>query len=51
MSWSQLLKHNYLKYDYTKDLEPKGQAEEDDLLLSYNESSGIYSLMLHDNPR
>ena len=52
MSWDELIKHNYLNYDYKKYMDlPKGQDEhQDDLLLSYNEQSGVYSIMNGNNP-
>lgn len=49
MSWVELLKHPYLNYDFTKDLVPKPDND-DDLLLSYNENAGMYSIVADDDP-
>ena len=49
MSWNQLLKHQYLNYDWSQDLNPHPDKE-DDLLLSYNENAGMYSIIQHDDP-
>jgi serine/threonine/tyrosine protein kinase RAD53 len=47
LSWEQLLKHQYLNYDWRKfvneDQQPK-EEDPNDLLLSFNEKSGIYSV-------
>ena len=52
MSWDELLRHNYLNYDYKKYMNlPKGnEGDQDDLLLSYNEKSGVYAIMNGNNP-
>jgi serine/threonine protein kinase len=52
MSWDELIKHNYLNYDYKKYLNLPAGAEndKDELLLSYNEKSGIYSILNDNNP-
>lgn len=50
MSWPELLKHPYLTYDYTKDLNKDVNQENDDLLLSYNENAGMYSVIADDDP-
>lgn len=41
MSWDDLLKHSYLNYDHTKFMDP-GFENKEDLMLSYNNQSGIY---------
>jgi hypothetical protein len=50
LSWPELLKHPYLTYDYTKDLNKEQNVENDDLLLSYNEHAGMYSVIADDDP-
>lgn len=61
MSWDDLMKHGYLNYDHTKYMQKthpdgkpvddgKAQQEADDLLLSYNEESGIYSALMAQAP-
>ena len=44
----ELLKHQYLNYDYKQflndDLEKKAASQPEDLLLSFNDKSGIYSV-------
>jgi hypothetical protein len=45
MSWDELLKHNYFNYDYNNYLN-----EQDELLLSYNEKSGIYTKLISNDP-
>ena len=60
LSWDDLMKHSYLNYDHTKYMQavqPDGQpvnqnnaGPDDDLLLSYNEESGIYSALMQDQP-
>ena len=50
MSWDDLMKHGYLNYDFTKYMEKEDQNKEDDLLLSYNEESGIYSALMANDP-
>jgi len=57
MDWDELLKHNYVNYDYTEFIqdpgagskEPKAQ-DENELLLSYNDESGIYSVIMNNDP-
>lgn len=46
MSWDDLIKHSYLNYDHTKFMEANKQADEDDLMLSYCEDSGVYSAIM-----
>lgn len=48
MSWEDLIKHTYLNYDYKKYMNNK--EEKDDLLLSYNDESGIYSVIMQNDP-
>lgn len=50
LSWPELLKHPYLTYDYTKDIRKDQNVDNDDLLLSYNEHAGIYSIIADDDP-
>lgn len=53
LSWDELLKHNYFNYDYNKALNGQndmGKSEQDELLLSYNEQSGIYSQFMNNEP-
>ena len=44
----ELLKHQYLNYDYKQflndDVEKKAASQPEDLLLSFNDKSGIYSV-------
>lgn len=48
LSWEELLKHQYLNYDYKQfmedQIEQKPANQPEDLLLSFNEKSGIYSV-------
>lgn len=53
------MKHSYLNYDFTKFMvDEKGQSQNaakkhddpNELLLSYNEQSGIYSALMADQP-
>ena len=37
MSWDELIKHNYLNYNF------EIEAKNDDLMLSYDETTGIFS--------
>lgn len=49
MSWDELVKHSYLNYDHTKFMNEnpgKAQNDKDELLLSYNDESGIYSVIM-----
>lgn len=59
LSWDDLMKHSYLNYDHTqymvneKGLSPNAMKNADDpheLLLSYNEQSGIYSALMANQP-
>jgi hypothetical protein len=52
MSWDELVKHNYLNYDYKKyaNLPAGAENDKDELLLSYNEKSGVYSILNGNNP-
>ena len=37
MTWTDLMKHQYLNYDFTKYKNEAEYCNEDDLMLSYNE--------------
>lgn len=54
LSWDELLKHNYFNYDYKKFMNNNQNniknSEQDELLLSYNEQSGIYSQIMNNEP-
>lgn len=53
LSWDELLKHNYFNYDFNKVIKENnemGKSEQDELLLSYNEQSGIYSQFMNNEP-
>lgn len=59
MDWDHLLKHNYVNYDYTKYMDDPGvhgknanpvAQSENELLLSYNDESGIYSVIMNNDP-
>jgi serine/threonine protein kinase len=43
MTWNELMKHQYFKYDYKKYMDEGKKDDEDDLMLSYNQQSGTYS--------
>lgn len=47
MSWEELMKHSYLNYDYKLGVNEQG-IEKSDLMLSYCDNSGIYSV--ENNP-
>ena len=55
MSWEQLSQHSYLNYDFTRfmddQLNKKGNIDQSELLLSYNEDSGVYSAIMQNNPQ
>ena len=57
LSWDDLMKHSYLNYDFTEFMvNEKGQSlqkakngdDPNELLLSYNEQSGMYSALMAD---
>lgn len=57
MDWDELLRHNYLDYDFRNFMEDsqnqgKNNVEQsqNDLLLSYNDESGIYSVLMNNDP-
>ena len=57
MDWDELLKHNYVNYDHTQYIQDPGVASkeakaqaENELLLSYNDESGIYSVIMNNDP-
>lgn len=51
MDWDELLKHNYLHYDYTKYMGDAMAVNQSELMLSYNEDSGVYSAIMKNNPQ
>lgn len=51
MSWDDLMKHSYLNYDHTGYMKKDVLPNESELMLSYNEDSGIYSAILKNNPQ
>lgn len=51
MSWDELVKHSYLNYDFTKYMDCNGKKiDQSELMLSYNEDSGVYSAIMKNNP-
>lgn len=50
MDWDDLMKHNYLNYDYTKFMGEQVAVNQSELMLSYNEDSGVYSAIMKNNP-
>ena len=59
LTWDDLMKHNYLNYDYSEYMvDEKGFSvksgkkadDPNDLLLSYNEESGVYSALMAHAP-
>ena len=50
LSWDDLIKHSYMNYDHTKFMNDMAQQAKDELLLSYNNESGIYSVIMQNDP-
>jgi len=50
LSWDDLMRHSYLNYDHTKYMDNKKPNESQDLMLSYNDQSGIYSTIMNNDP-
>jgi hypothetical protein len=51
MDWDELMKHNYLHYDFTRYMGEQVPVNQSELMLSYNEDSGVYSAIMKNNPQ